>query len=126
MMKMIRPESTIPIVDIIEYDNPVDVTINSSDSLLGDAVPSIALVGTSYSEKTWNFPKMLAYYTKRDVLDVSLAGQQIWIPMQKYLSSTEFKEAPPRILVWEVPERYLLYPPGGYRVADTGWLNTLP
>jgi len=42
-----------------------------------------------------------------DVLDQSLPGKGMWTPMAQYLTSAAFKNTPPKLIVWEMPE-YIL------------------
>jgi alginate O-acetyltransferase complex protein AlgJ len=78
--------------------------------LLGDAVtPQIALVGTSYSaEPKWNFHGALQKALGQDVGNYARQGLGPFAPMFEYLRSRDFKDAPPRLVVWEIPERYLV------------------
>lgn len=84
----------------------------SGGDLLGDApVPRVALVGTSYSaNKDWNFAGFLKESLRADVLNVASEGQGPFAVMRDYLASEEWKSAPPRLVVWEMPERYFLSP----------------
>lgn len=84
--------------------------------LLGDpagAMPKIVLVGTSYSAKPeWNFLGFLKESLQTDILDMSDEGLGPMVVMDKYLASDAFKNTPPRALIWEIPERFLLMPHG--------------
>lgn len=77
--------------------------------LFDDIRYSIVLVGTSYSAKPeWNFIGALQQYTGVNVLNMSQEGKGPFLPMSEYLDSTEFKHNPPKIVLWEIPERYLV------------------
>lgn len=78
-------------------------------ALLGDAAaPAVALVGTSYSaDSTWDFSGALADALGADVLNASLEGQGPIAPMASYLRGDDFARSAPRIVVWEMPERYV-------------------
>ena len=78
--------------------------------LLGDAVaPRIALVGTSYSaEPQWNFVGALEHALGEDVGNYSKEGVGPFAPMFEYLRSEDFRRAPPKLVIWEIPERYLV------------------
>lgn len=80
-----------------------------SADLLGDAGPApIALVGTSYSANPrWNFVGALKQALRQDVLDYAQDGKGPFVPMLDYLHSPDFATAPPALVIWEVPERYL-------------------
>lgn len=81
----------------------------SSGSLLGsDPAASVALVGTSYSaEPQWNFAGALEQAMHTDVLNYAKAGEGPMAPMMAYLHSADFRTSPPKLVIWEVPERYL-------------------
>ncbi len=80
----------------------------ASDNLFGDQDIPVALVGTSYSAKPeFNFANFLKEFLNMDVLNASDQGQGPFVTMRDYLKSEAFNTAPPRIIVWEIPERYL-------------------
>jgi alginate O-acetyltransferase complex protein AlgJ len=82
-------------------------------SLFGDTTPAVALVGTSYSaNQNWNFEGFLKESLKTDVLNMANEGQGPFVVMDKYLQSGAWKDTPPRLVVWEIPERYMLMPHG--------------
>lgn len=89
-------------------------TISSGDkgSLLGgDTSPEVALVGTSYSaEPQWNFVGALEQAMQTEVLNYAKDGQGPFAPMVAYMHSADFRNAPPKLVVWEIPERYLPLP----------------
>jgi alginate O-acetyltransferase complex protein AlgJ len=79
-----------------------------ADDLLGDAEIPIALVGTSYSADTrWGFDAQLKVALQRDVLNVAEEGKGPFEPMDGFLASPALQEAPPRLVIWEIPERFL-------------------
>jgi alginate O-acetyltransferase complex protein AlgJ len=77
-------------------------------ALFGDSVISVALVGTSYSaDPTWSFAAALSAELSADVLNVASQAVGAFRPMTDYLASPQFRERPPALVVWELPERYL-------------------
>ncbi len=71
----------------------------------------VAVVGTSYTQgEMWNFPGALQQHLGAEVLDASLEGQGPLVPMKAYLENEAFLEAPPSLVVWEIPERFLRTP----------------
>jgi alginate O-acetyltransferase complex protein AlgJ len=103
-----------------EPDSLVTWTANveTGETLLGDASIPIALVGTSYSaDPRWSFRAFLANALKADVLDVAAEGKGPFDPMTDYIASEAFRDAPPKLVIWEIPERFLDDPretiPGG-------------
>jgi alginate O-acetyltransferase complex protein AlgJ len=43
----------------------------------------------------------------RDVLNVAAEGKGPFQPMSDYLRSDTFKSTPPKLVVWEIPERFV-------------------
>ena len=105
-------------------------------SLLGDASSApVALVGTSYSaESQWNFAGALKAALHADVMNYAKDGEGPFTPMLRYLESDDLRSAPPRLVVWEMPERYLLahqsldafHLPADVFVADAGGTSASP
>lgn len=80
----------------------------SADSLFGDKEISIALVGTSYSANPlWNFDGFLKERFKSDVLNAADDGMGPFKTMEKYLLDDAFTSNRPKLVIWEIPERYL-------------------
>lgn len=69
------------------------------------------LIGTSYSANpTWSFAEALKLALRRDVLNLAEEGRGPARPMLDYLASAEFRDAPPELVIWEFPVRYLTDP----------------
>ena len=84
---------------------------SSAGGLFGVQTVPVTLVGTSYSaDERWNFAGALQQALSADVLDVATEGQGPLPPMRDYLQSSELRDAPPQLVVWEIPERYLPMP----------------
>ncbi len=98
-------------------ENPV--AANQQEQLFGDILPSIALVGTSFSanEVNYNFDGYLREYLGVDVLNEALAGGGGYDTMIRYLLSDEFRTRPPKLLLWEVPSYHDLRKEMFYRQA---------
>lgn len=77
----------------------------SNDLLSEDRTPSIVVVGTSYSS-IFNFVPDLAFNLQMDVLNESIPGKGFYYPMDTYLKSDTFKSNKPKVIVWEIPERF--------------------
>jgi len=85
-------------------------------SLFGDTSIPVTLIGTSYSANPlWNFEGALKVAFGADVLNLADEGAGPIIPMVDYLESSELKETPPELVIWEFPERFL---PVDYSVED--------
>ena len=79
--------------------------------LLGQAPrPEVALVGTSYSDPRWNFTGALQESFGEDVTNYAAPAHGPFRPMIEYLDSADFNSAPPRLVIWEMPERYFPMP----------------
>jgi len=103
---------------------------DAGGGLLGDMKNApVALVGTSYSaEAEWNFAGALKQALHADVMNYARDGEGPIAPMLRYLESDDLAASPPRLVVWEMPERYLLahqpldafHLPAEVFVADAG------
>ncbi len=93
------PETVVPVVQ-----TPIDVLGN----IFGTASADIILVGTSYSANAdWGFADALMLALGRDVISLAEEGLGPLQPMQHYLDSELFRDAPPAVVIWEIPIRYL-------------------
>jgi len=80
---------------------------SNNDDLFGDAdLPSVALIGTSFS-RTSSFEPFLARALDARVASFALDGGDFGGAARAYLASKAFKQTPPRLLIWEIPERVL-------------------
>jgi alginate O-acetyltransferase complex protein AlgJ len=87
------------------------VTVESSGGLLDDVTVPVALVGTSYSDDVrWAFAGALQRELGADVLNAAAEGRGPFLTMMKYLDDDAWKTAPPQLVIWEIPERYLAVP----------------
>jgi alginate O-acetyltransferase complex protein AlgJ len=74
--------------------------------LLGDAQLEVALVGTSYSANDkFGFPGSLKLELGSDLLNAAQEGKGPIVPMREYMKT--FKENPVKLVIWEIPERFL-------------------
>jgi alginate O-acetyltransferase complex protein AlgJ len=82
-------------------------TAEAGDLLSETPAPSTVLIGTSYSaDPSWNFDGALKSALKEDVLNLAESGQGPFTPMRRYVASATRS----RVVVWELPERYLPMP----------------
>ncbi|GAA0509180.1 cell division protein FtsQ [Pigmentiphaga sp. GD03639] len=85
----------------------------TEDDLFGDAdLPRVALIGTSYSRNS-NFVPFLEAGLQTRVVNVARDGGEFAGAAQAYFKSEEFRDTPPRLIVWEIPERSLQRPLDG-------------
>lgn len=102
----------------------------AKEDLLGNRlVPALTLVGSSYSHAWTGFPNALRHALQRDLLSVSVgADQGSWVGMESYLRDEAFQATPPKLLIWEMPERDMRAPPNyafrdaRYLMDNTEWL----
>lgn len=80
-----------------------------ADSLFGAAEIPVTLVGTSYSaNRLWGFEDALKSALQVDLLNAADEGRGPFETMRGYLESSDFKNTAPRMVIWEIPERYLV------------------
>lgn len=83
------------------------VAIASTDDLFGDTdLPNIVVIGTSYS-RTSNFVAFIEKELNAKVANLARSGGDFSGAMNAYLSSVAFKKTPPKLVIWEIPERVL-------------------
>lgn len=81
------------------------------DIFANTAAGATLLIGTSYSANpAWSFAEALKLALGRDVLNLAVEGQGPVRPMLDYLGSADFRAAPPELVIWEFPVRYLSDP----------------
>jgi alginate O-acetyltransferase complex protein AlgJ len=79
-----------------------------NDDLFGDAeLPAIAVIGSSFSRNS-NFVPFLAQHLQARVANFAVDGGDFAGAARAYLGSAAFKQTPPRLLLWEIPERVLM------------------
>lgn len=77
------------------------------DDLFGDTqLPNTVLLGTSYST-TSNFAEFLALFLKTNIANFAKEGGDFSGSVNAYLKSAAFKETPPKMIIWEIPERMI-------------------
>lgn len=102
-----------------EMDTEVfTVPAKSDESALfaDEEPPEVVLVGTSNSkgEKfNMNFDGALKETLSADVHNAAQSGMGFENPMLLYVSSKEFRENPPRLIIWEIPGYYTLMTQNG-------------
>jgi alginate O-acetyltransferase complex protein AlgJ len=94
-----------------------------------EGVPKVALIGSGYSQEWTGFPGALRHLLQRDVGNYSLdASTGQWVNLYRYLQSDTFQLAPPKLIVWEMPERDMVSPPNfkyrdaKYQMQSTDWV----
>lgn len=108
-----------------DQEAPVSTTQTSQDKdgggLLGDvaAVP-VALVGTSYSLRG-NFHGYLQQALSAKVLNTAKDGGGFLQAATDYFKDEAFKSSKPKVVIWELPERFLPAP----LEREAEWLKTV-
>ena len=104
--------------EAVARTTPVNST--SSNALLGDAYVPVVLVGTSYSLRG-NFHGYLQQNLGAPVLNTAMDGGGFLQAMSDYLKNDAFLQAKPKVLVWEIPERFLSMP----LTEERDWLKKM-
>lgn len=85
-----------------------DAVADAAASLFGAAEIPVALIGTSYSaQETWGFAEALRIELQADVLNLSEEGGGPVAPMKTFLQGLSDMDAPPRLVIWEWPARFV-------------------
>ena len=88
-----------------ETDPPAE-----TGGLLDDApVPEVVLIGSSYSVNG-NFLGSLEAALSAPVGQFAQAGGAFWLAAHDYFRSPAFHETPPKLVIWEIPERVVNQP----------------
>lgn len=97
-------------------------TASTSNDLFGDeGLPKVVLVGTSFSRVS-NFVPFLSFHLGAPVSNLAKDGGNFEGAAMSYLSSSAYLETPPKVVLWEVPERMLEKP---LSLAEKQWLEFL-
>ncbi len=109
-----------PATEVTQVSKVAPVAV-ASDDLFGDAgLPTVALVGTSFSRAA-NFVPFLSQHLGAPVANLAKDGGDFDGAAYAYLNSKEFKTQPPKVVVWEVPERMLQKT---LTASEKKWLET--
>lgn len=103
--------------------------VDAALDLFGTVETDIVLVGTSYSANPdWGFADALMLSLGRNVISMAKEGLGPLKPMQDYLSGSDFRDTPPKVVIWEIPIRFLtdptLWPEGATPARDVATLPT--
>lgn len=110
------PASLQPQQELVAASQLQEVTVPGEegslgeDDLFGDSqLPNIAVIGTSFSRNS-NFIPFLERAVGASVGNFAKDGGEFSGAAKDYFASPAFKQTPPRLLVWEIPERDLQSP----------------
>lgn len=106
-----------------DRETPTTIEQSAADIGLLDETPppQAALVGTSFSRRG-NFVPSLALALGAPVDNQAEDGGGITNAAMTYFAKPQFAKSPPRIVVWEIPERMLEEP---VAAADLSWAEHL-
>ena len=108
------PDLALPLRPLPDRERPATTAeVNppaDTGGLLDDApVPEIALLGSSYSVNA-NFLGALEQAESAPIGQFAQSGGGFWGSARDYFRSPAFKETPPKLVIWEVPERVVNQP----------------
>ncbi len=85
-----------------------ETSVRTNGGLLANASIDVALVGTSFSAKSdWHFEGFLQHALQADLVNFAQEGRGPFAPMDAFLASEFFKTTPPKVVIWEIPARYI-------------------
>ena len=89
----------------------------------------IFVIGSSFTNKNTNYPDALRFNLQRELLDLSLpVDQGPWSGMLGYLGDEAYKTKPPKLIIWEIPEREFRSPPNNkfrdprFQIDNAEWV----
>jgi len=94
-------------------------------SLLGDFEIPATLVGTSYSLRA-NFHGFLQEALGARVLNASRDGSGFYQSANEYFANEAFRASPPKVVIWEIPERALSEKPASREALPFGGTPSRP
>lgn len=104
-----KPE-TVAATQVSERQESVQGSNDNLDDLFGDShLPNVALIGTSFSRNS-NFVGFLQMALGAPVGSFAKDGGEFSGSANQYFSNPAFKQTPPKLLIWEIPERDLQTP----------------
>jgi alginate O-acetyltransferase complex protein AlgJ len=93
---------------------------DSGGGLFGDASVPVVLTGTSYSLRG-NFHGFMQQALAAKVLNAAKDGGGFLQATTQYLKDEAFRSSKPKVLIWEVPERFL----GAEPEDETEWMKAV-
>lgn len=109
--------------EFVETTTAPEPEATAEASILDDApVPEVVLLGSSFS-RNGNFHGALQQAARLPVANLSRAGGGFAGAAREFFGSTAWRETPPRVILWEFPERVLTQPLGFDDRALRAWLD---
>jgi alginate O-acetyltransferase complex protein AlgJ len=104
------PAQSVAATQMVEQAEATPAGGDSLDDLFGDSnLPNVALIGTSFSRNS-NFVGFLQRALGAPIGNFAKDGGEFSGAATAYFDSPAFKQTPPRLLIWEIPERDLQTP----------------
>jgi len=117
------PNAWRPRPDRERVESTSAVEAANVESILDEApVPEIVLIGSSFSVNA-NFHGALQQSARAAVANMARAGGGFAGAAVAYFASPAWRETPPRVVLWEVPERVLGQPLHADDRALRAWLD---
>lgn len=104
----LRPQ---PDLQRVERTVPANEDADAGGLLDEAQAPEVVLIGSSYSLNA-NFHGRLQEALRSTVLNAAKAGGGFAGAAMAYFTSPAFRETPPKLILWEVPERAMFQPAG--------------
>lgn len=107
----LQPAQELAVTSAISEHTPdADSSGDSLDDLFGDDnLPNVALIGTSFSRNS-NFAGFLQQALAAPVGNFGKDGGEFSGAATAYFNSPAFTQTPPKLVIWEIPERDLQTP----------------
>lgn len=103
-----KPEIIVA-TEVTEKQQAVQGGDNLDDLFGDDNLPNVALIGTSFSRNS-NFVGFLQLALGASVGSFAKDGGEFSGSANEYFSNPAFRQTPPKLLIWEIPERDLQTP----------------
>lgn len=109
----VRLQPAVELVAASRFSEKADSSQSDADNLddlFGDDnLPNVALIGTSFSRNS-NFAGFVQQALGAPIGDFSKDGGEFSGGANGYFSNPAFKQTPPELVIWEIPERDLQTP----------------
>ncbi|MEG5266856.1 cell division protein FtsQ [Pseudomonas sp. JDS28PS106] len=104
------PAERVAATQITEQAQAAPAGGDSLDDLFGDSnLPNVALIGTSFSRNS-NFAGFLQRALGAPIGNFAKDGGEFSGAAKSYFDNPAFKQTPPALVIWEIPERDLQTP----------------
>ncbi|CAM3343455.1 AlgX/AlgJ SGNH hydrolase-like domain-containing protein [Bordetella sputigena] len=99
-------------VSVFTPTQPAAAAAGADDLFGDDNLPNAALIGTSFSRNS-NFVPFLESALRARIPDFAKDGGDFAGAANAYFGSAAFRQTPPRLVIWEIPERVIEAPRNG-------------